>query len=473
MGDRACPVACAFAASGVVALLAVVAGTVVPGLGATGRPPAEVAAHIPAFSRLYRTGCTTCHSAAPKLNVLGEAFRLNGYRFPENDLLLREQEAVPLGTDAWEEEWPRAIWPADLPSVPPVAFRIVNDLQVTADDTEDFTWTYRFPVEVHVPAGGAIGDDIGFFLEIDWDEDEGFGVAQAKVALQDLVPFLPRRALNLWIGQQNLFLLTFGNEEIDTAAREPFLWATFDPADPVLPGGLRSPNDLALGAHQPAIELNGLVERRTYWAFGLAQGTTDIGSDDNDAKDVYWKLRHKFGGLALDGTYDDGSARVTARGGQLHDRALVIEHFGYLGEANAIGDATDEYRAFGLAARWLDGPLDLGGGFVWVRNDDPWGMKPAVALERWSAFARGEVFLWPWLIGSLKAETLRFDLDPEAPPVSPGPLDRTRILPGLVALLRQNVRAVLEAELWTDHEPSAAAGLGSPHNLWLRLDIAF
>ena len=70
------------------------------GLGATPAPHREYLpadrhgvtvrrGDIPAFARKYRTGCTTCHTAAPKLNVLGEAFRLNGYRFPENDALLR------------------------------------------------------------------------------------------------------------------------------------------------------------------------------------------------------------------------------------------------------------------------------------------------------------------------------------------------------------------------------------------------
>jgi hypothetical protein len=37
---------------------------------------------IPAFARKYETSCQTCHVAAPALTPFGEAFRLNGYRFP-------------------------------------------------------------------------------------------------------------------------------------------------------------------------------------------------------------------------------------------------------------------------------------------------------------------------------------------------------------------------------------------------------
>ena len=85
---------------------------------------------IPAFARMYRTSCSTCHTAAPKLNVLGEAFRLNGYRFPENDKLLRRDSAVVLGGEAWKDLWPRAIWPGEIPGTVPLAFRVANDLVV-------------------------------------------------------------------------------------------------------------------------------------------------------------------------------------------------------------------------------------------------------------------------------------------------------------------------------------------------------
>ena len=40
---------------------------------------------IPAFARKYQTSCTTCHTAFPKLNPFGEAFRRNNYRFPGDD----------------------------------------------------------------------------------------------------------------------------------------------------------------------------------------------------------------------------------------------------------------------------------------------------------------------------------------------------------------------------------------------------
>ena len=37
---------------------------------------------IPHFARKYNKRCSVCHAAVPKLNSLGERFRLNGYQFP-------------------------------------------------------------------------------------------------------------------------------------------------------------------------------------------------------------------------------------------------------------------------------------------------------------------------------------------------------------------------------------------------------
>jgi hypothetical protein len=435
---------------------------------------------IPVFARLYRTSCSTCHTAAPKLNVLGEAFRLNGYRFPENNELLRKEKPIPLGTDPWKEQWPRAIWPGELPETVPFALRIVNDVQFTRDETVDYDWTYRFPNEIYLLSGGSLGERIGFFVEAEWTHDDGVELIQAKVPFQDPLPFLPDRLLNIWVGKQNLYLLTFGDRQIDRAARQRLLWSEFDVSELELinPDSgeiLRSANDLQPRFSQPAIEINGIVGHWTYYAVGLSQGTSDLATDNNDSKDFFYKLRHKFGGLSLDGRYDPGGGPVLGTGGQLFDRALIVEHFGYVGEFPVDEGVQDEYRTFGLSARWLNGPLDLGAGYVWGEHDNPWGLAPPRGVTHWSAFTKAEYFIYPWLMGSLKGEVLRDTTARRlrADGFSPGSLDSTRILPGVVFLIRQNVRAVVEAEFYSRHDPSEQADLRKPHSVWVRLDVAF
>ena len=432
---------------------------------------------IPAFARKYRTSCSTCHTAAPKLNVMGEAFRLNGYRFPENDQLLRKEPPVPLGEEPWEELWPRAIYPADLPGSVPLAIRVQTDLTLTRERGGS-SLAFRFPHEAYVLAGATFGRQFSAFLETEWSHEEGLEVVQAKVAVQDVIPGLPSRLLNLWVGRQSLYLLTFGERQIDRMAREPFEWQRFEVSqlrlDSAAPGSpLRSQNEFSLESSQAALEVNGLFRRRIHYAAGISQGAGDGPEDNNDRKDFYWRLRYKLGGLALDGSYDEGGGPLTGSGGQLLDRGLILEHFGYLGEEWGGADRPDRHRAFGVAARWLFGRLDLGGGYVWGSHDDPWGLDAGAVRQR-SVFGKGEYMVFPWLFGSLKAE--RFTVEQPTLPASSGyvttPYRMTRFLPGVVALVRQNVRWVVEAEFFPDWE----VGTGQdprPTALRTRLDVAF
>jgi len=214
---------------------------------------------IPAFARQYRTACSTCHTAAPKLNVLGEAFRLNGYRMPASELLIREDDPVSLGAEPWKDLWPRAIWPGTLPGQVPLALRIQSDLQVTRDSSQDFDWTYRMPHEIYLLAGTSFGDGIGTFLEAEWSEEEGFEFVQAKVKFQDLIPFLPDRALNLWVGLQDPYLLTFTGRQIDRAARQKFSWQEIRLSDlAIKPFGSPGPGPSGheLGGTFPSLEVN-------------------------------------------------------------------------------------------------------------------------------------------------------------------------------------------------------------------------
>lgn len=472
---------------GLAALVCAAAAVVLAGLTG-GRPapalalPADaaIAAPIPAFSRMYGTACSTCHTAAPKLNVLGEAFRLNGYRPPESELLRRRDEPVSLGAPEWDEAWPRAIRSSDLPGIVPLALRIVSDVQVTRDQREPYAATYRFPHELQLLAGAPLGDDVSVFLEAAWSPDEGFEVSQAKVGLQDLVPGLSSRALDVWVGLQHAYLLTFADHHIDRAARQSFAWQTFRPSEVGLdlPGGgppLRTENDLDLGRSQPAVEVSGLIGGRLYYGAGLAQGLGDGAADRNGRKDLYYKLRYKLGGVDLRGRYGPGEQPTFPMPGQLFDRTLILEHFGYFGSESTGASPQGEHRAFGLAARTLRGPLDLGVGWAFREFERPWPDLGTGRLEANSVFAKAEYLFLPWVMSSMKAEW--FDVsETELPPdvsAAPPPSESTRVLPGVIILLRQNVRLVLEGELFLDLPATDRPGLPLPHSLWTRLDLAF
>lgn len=448
--------------------------------GATAIDRVDDRAPTPGFARKYRTTCSTCHVAPPKLNVLGEAFRLNGYRFPENDALLRRDRPIDLGAEPWKELWPRAIWPGELPGAVPLAVRLVNDVRITADPDATAVVDFQFPEEVYVLAGASLGETVSAFLSLEWTPDDGLEAIQAKVEIQNLIGALPDRALNLWIGLQNLYLFTLADRQIDRAGRLSFRWQTFRPSafelsDPMTGVTLRSENEFRLRDTQPAVELNGLGGGRLYYAVGFAQGAGTLSGDTNQRKDFFYKVRYKVGGLRLDGVYSEGAVPAQGGSGQLRDRSLTLEHFGYFGGQPVAGERDDTHRAFGVNARLLRGPLDLAVGYVWGRHDNPWGETLTGELTHRSLFGRAEYLVYPWLMASLK-----FDLfDAEIPGSARqagftiGNPDQARIMPGAILLVRHNVKAVLEGELFARHSRSDEAGRARPHSLLLRLDVAF
>ncbi len=435
---------------------------------------------IPAFSRMYGTACSTCHTAAPKLNVFGEVFRLNGYRMPSTKLVVRKDDPVSLGAPEWDEAWPRSIRSSDLPGFVPLALRIVSDARVTRDERLPYDATYQFPDEIQLLAGAPLGKEVSVFLDAGWSPDNGVEIHQAKVEFRDPIPGLPARMLNLRVGLLDPYLMTFAHQHIDLVARQPFLWQTFEASEVELRKSdvaepFRTDNDLMLDHSQPAVELNGLIGRRLHFGVGLSQGRGDGATDRNGRKDLYYTMRYKVGGLDLTGSYGSAQAPAQTLTGQLLDHALILEHFGYLGNESTESAPQGEHTAFGLAARALLGRLDLGAGYV-IRNfAQPWPDVSTGHLEVESVFARSEYLALPWIIGSLKAERIQVlasDLPPDVS-AAPPPTESTRVLPGVILLLRQNVRLVMEGEFFLRHSETSQAGLNRPHNLWLRLDVAF
>lgn len=427
---------------------------------------------IPAFARRYRVSCARCHVAAPKLNAVGEAFRLNGYRFPEAQPQPRGEPPIPLGEEPWKDLWPQAVWPGELGASVPLALRIQTDVEVARDSAGGTGVNFRFPNDFYLLGGGSLGEHIGVFLEAEWNRDEGAELVQAKVALQRLIPALGPRLVNLWVGLQNPFLFTFADRQIDLAARQEFLWQGFEPSHFALPGSGGEPapkSEFRLGLTQPALEVSGLITPRLYYGLGVAQGAGESATDNNHRKDLYFKLRYKSGGLRLDGSYPSGRS-VSGAGGQFLDHALILEGFGYLGSEPTASGIESRHRDAGFNARLVRGAVDVGIGFIKGRDDDPWGPGQG-ALDHSSLFAKGEYAVYPWLITSLKGEQFSLGSPRSLGSAERGRYVQSHLMPGVIALIRQNVRAVAEADLFITYQRPSP--LASPTAFWLRLDIAF
>lgn len=448
-----------------------VAGAV---LLAAGLPAEAAAMRIPAFARQYRTGCTTCHVAAPKLNALGEAFRLNGYRLPENAALIRKETPVPLGEEPWEELWPRAIYPGEAPGTAPIAIRIQSGLVAQRAPRSGPSFTLRMPEDVYLMAGSSLGEGIGAFLVAEWDREDGVAVRQAKVLFRSVLPLLPEGALNVSVGLQNLYLLTTGDRQIDRIGIRGIGWQSFSWSQVALlaSGGatpVASPAAFALADAQPALVINGVLGGRTFYSAGMSQGTTVSTTDGNNRKDLFYTVRHKWGGLRLDGTYDPGGGPSPRSYGQLLDHAVVLEHFGYSGAVPLRAGRSSSLRATGLALRVLRGRTDAAAGIVVRADDDPWDAGVEGTLR--SSFVRAEQQLYPWLLASLKVE--RQVVREDSPAAAVAASDHVLATPAIVMLVRQNIRVIAEGDVYASHAASRAANLRRPNRFSARLDVAF
>src|ERR1700687_2524165 len=93
---------------------------------------------IPAFSRQYGTSCSTCHVDFPKLNDFGKAFKDAGFQFPKDDETFLKVPPVLLGAPAQKDVWPKAVWPGQIPGLPPIGLRMNSFFQVTSGKRTQF-----------------------------------------------------------------------------------------------------------------------------------------------------------------------------------------------------------------------------------------------------------------------------------------------------------------------------------------------
>ncbi len=135
----------------------------------------ENASAIPPFARKYQTNCQTCHTAFPKLNPFGMAFRANAYRFPGGDEVFVKDEPISMGADANKRLFPKALWPSDLPYLPPIGLTMFTNFTIGADT--ETTTEFDGIEEIGLLAGGTLGESISFFLDwrmYQWGPDEGW-----------------------------------------------------------------------------------------------------------------------------------------------------------------------------------------------------------------------------------------------------------------------------------------------------------
>lgn len=331
---------------------------------------------IPAFARIHKTACQTCHVGFPKLNPFGEAFRLNGYRMPAE--METEEKPQSLGAEAYKKLWPRAIWPSDIPAHVPLALNVkMASVYASSRDEKGRQIVhndFQFPQEANLFAGGTLGEHISFLSEVTWSEnpDGSSATELERVHLQ----------AGSFIGPPHLFNIKIGKFAPDLADGFQEMWLstnngiatmfTFNPIGLHGGTGLSDSGGISLPSNVKGIEVYGVGAHRFFYTVGAVNGLGPSASgnvDGNASKDLYARVDYKFGGMGLDGD----TTGMTLPPENWRERSLRVGLLGYHGNGRGIDfPLTDDngaavnvqdrsFNRAGLYASWYFDDLNVFG----------------------------------------------------------------------------------------------------------------
>ena len=466
----------------------------------------EKANALPAFARKYATSCVTCHESFPRLNAVGEAFRLNGFKFADDEMYIKD-EAVELGDDAYKRLWPSAVWPSDMPGMPPISITLDNEASYVNANARTARSEFSFPRQGKVLGAGALGDDLSFFVEVGFMRQGAGGGAHhgaatstegTETSLQGWVQFEDLFGYeNAWnvrlgtVGMQEMGLFTArGHNRFSITNYLYSGWTMPTPSDHNIEDGIAGITDHddigytgnPFNIHaQPGIELNGFGRSWRY-ALGLVNGNAENPSDNNNEKDVYVQLAYKVKGLGFDGSGSEEQEGLGGSSDPWRDDSLTLSFFGYHGtSAVAIERDADSFDSLeadrfwraGPGLLWRTGNWQCGGGIIWGRNENPFGALSGGAVNSQSWFLETSCFVKPWLVAHGRFEDLTFDLPSEVTQGGeaswPRNADQSRFVVGTKALIRPNVSLGVEGVYYTKDHRQSEDGLGNKALALLRI----
>ncbi len=390
----------------------------------------ETSFSIPAFARKYKTSCATCHNGFPKLNAFGEAFRRNGYQFPNHaDPEVIKEEPVSLGSDANKKAFPDAIWPGSIPGSSPISVFLNGEMDYNPKVDPRFTFD-GLGSSIEAVAGGTLGEDLSFWGQLAFNADGTVEVNRVFLIFSNILG--DSYALNARIGVIEPGLFSFSTHR---AWMEGY-WITTR--------GFSDDMGWTIEETQKGIELNGMASGRFGWNAGIVEG---FGSPHSD-KDYYGHVMYKFGGLPLDGVVEDSAAPNNAK--PYFDNSLTLGAFAYLGKASLGPDSTQQDNAFsmiGLDVNAYYEQFNLFGGFG-VRHDDRPFLGDPLSQSANSTvwFTELDMTVFPWLLPGLRFESWNsHTLDPTTGQ-SVAYTD-VQFVPGILFLVRPNVKFTLRTSL--------------------------
>lgn len=451
----------------------------------------------PTFARRYETGCATCHQAFPRLNAVGEAFRMAGFRFVDDERY-RKVRPVEMGDEAYKRLWPRALWPTDIPRQSPLS--IINRLLIEydLDGSRNGDWTYLLPEEIELVWVGNIGEKFVFygdaiFLQKDFGGLRPDSWVTLKAWLQYQSAFGVENKLNIrvgTVGTQTMGLFTA--RDANFYGTHFYLYTTWlmPPVD-LGAAGLASfeGNTFSIGP-QMGIEVNGFG-KRWYYALGSVNGNLlwpNGGRPDSDvslvgtgrssnSRDAYGHFAYKFGGMNWDRTDEEPTDTLTPGGEFWRDDAVIVSLFGYRGKsliesvdvAGARWEGNDDFWRFGAGVLTRIKDVQLSAMYLAGRNDNPYGNLTGEAVDSTTWHAEVLGFVYPWMLPYARYEVLDLDMPEGVAGIEPEQ-DIERLVAGVKFMVRPNMYAIVESAHYFEGEELEE---GFDQTLFVLLGVSF
>ena len=457
-------------------VIASVCGLVLTSLIGTLMPDTSQA--IPPFARKYGTSCSTCHIAIPKLNSYGDAFRRNGYVLPAADKAFVKEQPVSLGAKAWEDLWPKSIWPGEIMgSVPFGVYMHQRAVRQFSEDGTKDTLIFDAPHELELLMGGNLGKKIGFFGEWVFYEKEknAPGLKRLYVQFNDMFSKrggLPENALNI----------KFGRIEPGTQGGYKDASKRLTMEHPIT-GDLRALENTGLSLwdsgfrwrmrdQQSGLEFNGILKHYFEYSAGILNGEKFTVSEgkggQSTAKDSYARIAFKFGGMGFDG---HGVGEGLNETQNWRDDSVTLGVYYYNGhtlqDGATVGPTTEnDFDRLGADLRWQYNALDIMAGYI-QGTDELDGTLSSDDVDSSAWFIEPSYRFLPWLIGQVRFEQFKVECDTGGFDSGTGACsgsgtgilkEGTRINPHLLFLIRPNIRFGLEylyedRDWWKGAEP--------------------
>jgi len=388
--------------SGVVVLLAVLAASSSPSLA------------IPAFARKYHTSCQTCHIAFPALTPFGEAFRLNGYRFPEaGDEGVTKEEPVAMGSEGYKKLWPRSVWPGTLPGHVPLS--IVIESEVANDRASKTTEFTGLAGEAALLAGGTYGEHISFYSEVEFAREDGEVSTEMERINVQFRPFNGTE-FQFKIGsfEPGIFLLSNHRRLTD---HKYFVTG--------MPTG---DNQWAAEPYQQGVEFFGVATHRLLYNVGYVEGS---GNEVNNSKDVYGRVAYKFGGMRLDGTTAEGAQDLSSNPKPWSESSVTVSAFVYKGspllsetssvlvndpntnivsQVDTTVEQDDRFTVYGGDVAWNIKDVIIRAGATEKSDRRPFLADPGITdVKTKNRFGEVDWVALPWLIPAARYESFEVE----------------------------------------------------------------